>query len=85
LVLTSVLYLAAVVLLSSARTLPALLIHAFIATHLATLLLTAPWNYGYRMLLAMFLWMPVFAGALVAAPIERLLARRPIGWKALSA
>jgi len=79
-VLTSLLYLAALVFVRSARTTSALIVHAFIATHLATLLLTAPSNYGYRMLLAMFLFMPVFAGALLARPLEAWLRRRRPSW-----
>jgi 4-amino-4-deoxy-L-arabinose transferase-like glycosyltransferase len=75
LIATSALYLLAIVLLKGSRTVPALLVHAFIATHLATLLLTVPWNYGYRMLLTMYLFMPIFGGALVAAGLERWAVR----------
>ena len=78
--LTSFLYLAAILFVPSARTMSALIVHAFIATHLATLLLTAPSNYGYRMLLAMFLFMPVFAGALLARPLEGWLRQRRPSW-----
>lgn len=73
LLLTTALYLAAIALVPQARTLAASPMHVFILTHLATLLLTSPWNYGYRMLLAMFLIMPVFAAAAAA----RVLALRP--------
>jgi hypothetical protein len=76
LVVTSLLYLAAIVMLRQSRTLPAWLIHAFIFTHLATLLLSLPWNYGYRLLLPMYLLMPIFVGALLAAPVERRRQRR---------
>ncbi len=79
-VITSLLYLAAIVFVRRGRTTSALIVHAFIATHLATLLLTAPSNYGYRMLLAMFLFMPVFAGALLAGPLEAWLRRRRPSW-----
>lgn len=80
LVLTSVLYLTAIVLVPAARSSGALIVHAFVVTHLATLLLTTPWNYGYRMLLAMFMVMPIFVGALFARPLEAwLLRRRPAG------
>jgi hypothetical protein len=76
LVLTSVLYLAAFLLVPAARRLAAVPVHAFIAAHLATLLLTTPWNYGYRLLLVMYLLMPVFA----VATLARLWAwRRPAG------
>ena len=76
LLLTSALYILSIVLVSAARTLRAMVVHAFVATHLSTLLLTVPWNYGYRMLLAMFLVMPIFAAALVARPLAAWLGRR---------
>jgi 4-amino-4-deoxy-L-arabinose transferase-like glycosyltransferase len=82
LVLTSAMYFGALVMLASARTIPALAVHLFIATHLATLLLTTPWNYGYRMLLAMFMLMPIFAGALLAKPLEGWLRRSRPSWLA---
>lgn len=72
LLLTSAGYLAAIALVPAARTLQALPLHAFVVTHLATLLLTMPSNYGYRLLLPMYLVMPVFAAAV---PL-RLFARR---------
>jgi hypothetical protein len=76
LVATSILYLAAIVILRPSRSLPALMIHAFVFTHLATLLLSLPWNYGYRLVLPMYLLMPIFAGALLAVPVERWWQRR---------
>ena len=79
-VITSFLYLAAILLVRSARTIEALIVHAFVATHLATLLLTAPSNYGYRMLLAMFMLMAIFAAALLARPMEAWLRRRQPSW-----
>lgn len=72
LVLTSVAYLLALVFVRSARALPAFLVHGFIFTHLITLLLTMPSNYGYRMVLSMYILMVIFAGALVAQILERL-------------
>ncbi|MBY0493524.1 MAG: glycosyltransferase family 39 protein [Cyanobacteria bacterium] len=71
LALTSLFYLVALVFVRSARTLPALLVHGFILTHLVTLLLTMPSNYGYRMVLSMYILMVIFAGALVAQFLER--------------
>lgn len=75
LILTSALWLLAVLLLKESRTRQALLVHAFILTHMATLLLTVPWNYGYRMLLAMYLFMPIFAGALIIRALDRWAPR----------
>ena len=74
--LTSIMYLAALVLLRESRTIGAWLVHGFIFTHLATLLLTMPANYGYRMVLSMYLFMVIFAAALAARPIGRWLDRR---------
>jgi 4-amino-4-deoxy-L-arabinose transferase-like glycosyltransferase len=76
LVITSAFYLAALLLLREARSAGAWLVHGFIFTHLATLLLTMPSNYGYRMVLSMYLFMVIFAGALAARPIGRWLDRR---------
>jgi hypothetical protein len=75
LLLTSVLYLAALLLVREARTAEAWIIHGFIATHLATLLLTSPANYGYRMVLTMYLLMAVFAGAVIAKLAARWVDR----------
>ncbi len=75
-VLTSVLYLAALLLLRDARRPAAWLVHGFIFTHLATLLLTMPSNYGYRMVLSMYLLMVVFVGGLVIKVIGPWLDRR---------
>jgi 4-amino-4-deoxy-L-arabinose transferase-like glycosyltransferase len=76
LVLTSALYLAAIFLLRDARRPAAWLVHGFIFTHLATLLLTMPSNYGYRMVLSMYLLMVVFVGGLVIKVIAPWLDRR---------
>jgi hypothetical protein len=75
LVATSALYAIALLLLRESRSLPAIFVHVFIATHMATLLLTSPWNYGYRMLLTMYLFMPIFGGALLARGWDRWRAR----------
>jgi len=82
LLITSLLYAVAIVWLQSARTLAAMFVHAFIGTHLLTLLLSMPWNYGYRLLLAMFLVMPVFSAAVIARPLEAWLRRRQPHWVA---
>jgi hypothetical protein len=66
LILTTLLYIVAIFAVPAARTAAALPIHFFIATHLASLTLTLPWNYGYRMILAMYPFMAVFAGGVIA-------------------
>jgi hypothetical protein len=76
LVITSAFYLASILLLRDARRLAAWLVHGFVFTHLATLLLTMPSNYGYRMVLPMYLLMVVFAGALVVKLTGPWLHRR---------
>lgn len=70
LVITTLLYLAAILLVPQLRTAPAMFVHGFILTHLMTLLLTEPWNYGYRMLLAMYLLMPIAIGGLIASRVR---------------
>ena len=74
--LTSIAYLAALFLLREARSSGALLVHGFVFTHLATLLLTMPANYGYRMVLSMYLFMVIFAAALLIKPFRGWLAKR---------
>jgi len=76
LLITSVAYFLAFFLVPQARRLDALPIHLFVATHLATLMLTMPSNYGYRLLLPMYLFMPVFGAAAVARLLPGSL-RRP--------
>jgi hypothetical protein len=61
LVLTSALYLLAIIVVPAARSIAAAPIHLFVFTHLATLTLTIPWNYGYRMILPMYPLMAVLA------------------------
>jgi hypothetical protein len=78
LVLTSIGYFGALLVLKPFRSMAAWPIHAFIVTHIATLLLTMPSNYGYRMILPSFMFMAIAAGAVAVAPIAaRLQARWP--------
>lgn len=78
LLLTSLGYFAAVAVLKSLRSTVAWPIHAFIVTHIATLMLTMPSNYGYRMILPSFVFMALAAGALAVAPLTpRIVARWP--------
>lgn len=79
LILTTVLYLAGIAMFPGLRTLPALAIHAFILSHVATMMLTMPSNYGYRMILPPFVFMAVVAGAVAVMPLHRMAtARWPI-------
>jgi hypothetical protein len=80
LIATSVGYLAAIVFLKPLRSAVAWPIHAFIITHVATLMLTMPSNYGYRMILPSFVFMSVVAGAMAAEATARFAAPR---WPAL--
>lgn len=77
LILTSVLYIASIFLLRQARSLPAWLIHGFVFTHLTALLLSIPSNYGYRLILPMYVVMVIFVGALVVDMINRWARRSP--------
>jgi len=75
LIITSVIYLAALLLLREARSIGAWLVHGFVLTHLATMMLSMPSNYGYRLILPMYVFMVIFAAALIAKPIARWLDR----------
>jgi hypothetical protein len=76
LVATSLLYFAGFVLLRPMRSIAALPLHAFVFTHVATLMLTMPSNYGYRMILPAFVFMSLAAGALAIAPCHRFITGR---------
>jgi hypothetical protein len=71
LVLVSAGYLLAIVLLSAARAPVTWPIHAFVAGHLAGLVLTMPSNYGYRLLLPMYVFFPIFTSAVAIAALQR--------------
>ena len=58
------------------RTLASLPLHCFVITHVATLMLTMPSNYGYRMILPAFVFMSLGAGAVLFGPVIRLAAAR---------
>jgi hypothetical protein len=72
----SVGYLASVLCSPAARSLPAFAVHAFVLTHLASMILTMPSNYGYRLILPMYLFMPMFATASAWRVWQRLAPRR---------
>lgn len=57
LVAVTVLYLAMLVVAKPMRSAELWPVHAFIASHWASMALTSPWNYGYRMILPAFLYM----------------------------
>lgn len=61
LVLVSLLYFAALLTSRAARAPETWPIHGFVAAHLAGMLLTMPSNYGYRLILPMYLFLPIFA------------------------
>jgi len=67
-------YLLAVLLIPSARAAATWPIHAFVIAHLAGMALTMPSNYGYRLILPLYLFFPLF-GARAAAELRSRLAR----------
>jgi hypothetical protein len=75
LVLASAGYLIAVLLLPAARSAPTWPIHAFVAAHIAGLVLTMPSNYGYRLLLPMYVFFPIFASAAAFTAARRVLPK----------
>jgi hypothetical protein len=76
LIATTLLYLVAVIALPPMRSLPALPLHAFVVTHVVTLMLTMPSNYGYRMILPAFVFMSLGAGAISTVGMLRLTRAR---------
>ncbi len=83
LAMTGMLYLLALILLRDARRPAAWVVHGFVFTHLATLLLSIPSNYGYRLILAMYLFMVIFTAGLAMAAHRRWIARKvPVGSRA---
>lgn len=65
LLLASGLYFGAIVFSRAARAPMTWPIHAFIAVHLVGMVLTMPSNYGYRLILPMYLFLPMFGPRLV--------------------
>ncbi len=80
LIATSILYFASIVMIRGMRTVAAVPLHFFVLTHVATLMLTMPSNYGYRMILPAFVFMSLGAGAVVFGPAIRFFAAR---WPAI--
>jgi hypothetical protein len=73
---TSAAYAVAIITIRRFRSLAALPLHCFVITHVATLMLTMPSNYGYRMILPAFVFMSLGAGAVIVAPLIRAAASR---------
>jgi hypothetical protein len=73
LVLTSICYLLAFFIVPASRELAAAPLHFFVLTHLATLMLSMPSNYGYRLILPMYVFIPTFAAAAALRPLARRL------------
>jgi hypothetical protein len=71
LVLASALYLAAVVTNRASRAPVTWPVHAFVAAHLAAMVLTMPSNYGYRLILPMYLFFPMFGARLLVDVVAR--------------
>ncbi len=65
-------YLLAILLVPAARSFATWPIHAFVLAHLGGMVLTMPSNYGYRMILPMYLFFPPFGARLVFDVVQRL-------------
>jgi 4-amino-4-deoxy-L-arabinose transferase-like glycosyltransferase len=76
LILLNLLYVSAIILWRSARSLRAAILHAFIATHFLTMVLFVPYDYDNRLVLPMYLPMAVFGGLALARAAASIGARR---------
>jgi len=76
LVAASVGYLAALVWLPAARASATWPVHGFVAAHLAGMVLSMPTIYGYRLILPMYLFLPMFGALVVAAAATRIRNRQ---------
>ncbi|MCC7368453.1 MAG: glycosyltransferase family 39 protein [Chloroflexi bacterium] len=74
LILFNLLYLLAIILLARARSPRALLLHAFVLIHFATMVIFVPYDYDNRLVLPMYLPIIVFGGYLLATVIQRAAA-----------
>jgi hypothetical protein len=79
-------YVAALLLCPAARSMTTWPVHAFILAHLAGMVLTMPSNYGYRLILPMYLFFPMFAVHFAIEAAQRVTARLNGGrlWAAAS-
>jgi len=80
LVVASALYFAAIAMSRAARATLTWPVHAFVAMHLAGMILTMPSNYGYRLILPIYLFLPMFGARFVAEATGGL--RRSFGSEA---
>src|SRR5206468_8288544 len=64
-------YLMALLLLPSARSFATWPIHAFVVSHLAAMVLRMPSLYGYRLILPLYVFFPIFAAAVLAEAMHR--------------
>ena len=51
-------------------------IHAFVVSHVASMALTSPWNYGYRLILPPFVYTTTLSVAAASAMLMNVQARR---------
>lgn len=51
-------------------------VHAFVLAHVASMGLTSPWNYGYRLILPPYVYTTTFAAAAAVAWLAPMLQRR---------
>jgi Dolichyl-phosphate-mannose-protein mannosyltransferase len=65
-------YLLALAAMPSARAFATWPVHAFVLAHLAGMVLRMPTLYGYRLILPLYLFFPVFASAMIADAARRI-------------
>ena len=53
-------------------------IHAFVLSHVASMALTSPWNYGYRLILPPFVYTTTLSVAAASALLMNVQARRAV-------
>jgi 3-dehydroquinate dehydratase len=76
LVAISLLYLLMMVMSPVMRRAEVWPIHAFVLSHVASMALTSPWNYGYRLILPPFVYTTTLSVAAAAAMLINVQARR---------
>jgi len=78
LVAVSVGYLLAVICCRAARAPATWPVHAFLVAYLLPLVMYIPSTYGYRLILPLYLFFPLFASALGVALVDRLASARAV-------
>jgi hypothetical protein len=76
LVAINVLYLVSIVLSPVMRSATMWPVHAFVLAHVASMALTSPWNYGYRLILPPYIYTTTFSVAAAAAWLWPIAQRR---------